>query len=278
MMLIETHSPIAGTMGILVHHLGLETFEKRFIPVLRAGTEVPCEITRKFSTTIDNQRTIEIAIYRGIGEFTAEATLLGCYKIDNLPESPAGVPEVLITFQVLTSGNILLGAVNGKTETELSIAPVEGNPDDNPRYKPVMLEVLEMILEQIHSLHRLSASSIELASYDVEIYTTQHKTKELDGLEREYLAHLRITNDANILKHIIDPGVRGFGIPINLILATYKRLLQLQPQKELLIEFADYLEIFGSEWEAKGKLIKQYIAQDNLIEALRISSYVDYFD
>ena len=91
------------------------------ILLIRKGIKVPCESTQIFSTVSNNQTEVRIAIYGGVGDFINSANVVGRYTVGNLSLAPAGVPQIVITFRILTSGDIIVEAINGKTRDMLIV-------------------------------------------------------------------------------------------------------------------------------------------------------------
>jgi hypothetical protein len=134
--LLEPHSSIIESGGFLARDLWLTALAQikvtqrssdikwKYFPrilFLGKGIKAPCECAHTFSTVSNNQTDIPITIYSGVKDFLDSANIIGRYTIGNLPPALAGVPQVVITFNVLTSGDIIVEAINGKTNDMLTV-------------------------------------------------------------------------------------------------------------------------------------------------------------
>ena len=81
------------------------------VPVLKANTAIPTSFSRTFTTSRDNQDTIDLSIMQGVAK-------LGLLKIDLKP-APKGTPRVTVEFTVDADGILSV------TATDLSTGSVK---------------------------------------------------------------------------------------------------------------------------------------------------------
>ena len=105
----EARSP-AVIRGRLVEDVGIETLGGVFTPLLERGRAVPCEVSETFSTATDNQREIEIRLFRGIAKLAHDAKRLGRFAITDIPPGPRGTIIVTVSISVASDGSISLDA------------------------------------------------------------------------------------------------------------------------------------------------------------------------
>ncbi|WP_440945327.1 hypothetical protein ACSAZL_14425 [Methanosarcina sp. T3] len=88
---------------------------------------------------------------------------------------------------------------------------------------------------------------------------------------------LKENDDPKLLITIIEDDKKRYDMPISLMFLVYQRLIELQPQKENVLEFIYYLEpVSGPDWEEEIDAMKKSIAEDNMPEAVGIALKVDY--
>lgn len=106
---------------ILSHSLGVEvqspTNKKKMIlsKILNKGSEYPCEFTKVYTTTRDNQTTVPIFIYEAgadaedIEDIEAHE-YYGDVSLENIAPAPARVPKISVTFNYDLSGTLFVTA------------------------------------------------------------------------------------------------------------------------------------------------------------------------
>ena len=88
----------------LVESIGIETLGGVFLPLLRAGCELPCKETYSFSTAEDQQRSIDIRLYRGVVSSAEENHFLGRFSVTEISPAPRGVPNIDVTIEAKADG------------------------------------------------------------------------------------------------------------------------------------------------------------------------------
>ena len=106
-------APIATALPFTV---SLETFGGVATPLIRKGSSLPAEASETFSTAADNQTSVEIKLFAGERNKSAENTALGTFQLGQIAEAPKGVPQIrlkatidphlvlVVTAEDLTSG------------------------------------------------------------------------------------------------------------------------------------------------------------------------------
>ena len=93
--------------GRLVESVGVETLGGVFTPLLRTGCMEPCVITEHFSTAADNQKSIQVHLYRGSGARVADNRDLGVFVIEGIRAAPRGNPKIEIVISASREGLLL---------------------------------------------------------------------------------------------------------------------------------------------------------------------------
>lgn len=97
-------------LDVLPHSIGVVAANGAVQRVLRRNVAIPVEQSKLFSTAHDNQTEICIRIVQGESLEAQHNTELGVLTLDNLRAAPRGKVEVLVTFEVDTSGILNLTA------------------------------------------------------------------------------------------------------------------------------------------------------------------------
>ncbi len=109
-VVVQKSSGILGEQKVIMEALGIETLGGVFAPIIEVGCRAPFSQTELFSTAVDNQDQIEIALYRGNAKLTRDNAFLGRFAVYEIPLAPRGVPKIAITLTVSTDGDIILTA------------------------------------------------------------------------------------------------------------------------------------------------------------------------
>lgn len=93
--------------------IGIETVNNTMCKILSRNTLIPCYATQYFSTSEDNQTSIEIKLFQGERDNTNENFYLGSFSMDDLEKMPQGKIVVIINISVTTDGLI---SIEGKVK------------------------------------------------------------------------------------------------------------------------------------------------------------------
>jgi len=96
--------------------------------IIERNTSVPIKQTRHYVTTKENQVRMNIDIREGEREMAKENNLLGNFRLEGIPQGPAGSQQVEITFEIDTFGILNVSAVSksGNASVQLTIENDKG--------------------------------------------------------------------------------------------------------------------------------------------------------
>jgi molecular chaperone DnaK len=101
--------------------LGLETIggvKKALIP---RNTTIPVRRSDIFSTSENNQNTVEIHVVQGEREMAVDNKSLGRFKLYGIPPAPRGIPQIQVAFDIDANGILQVTALDRTTGREQSI-------------------------------------------------------------------------------------------------------------------------------------------------------------
>jgi molecular chaperone DnaK len=84
--------------------LGVEVKGGLFERLIERNTTIPTEESKVFTTAQDNQTIVQIRVFQGEREVAEENELLGEFTLTGIPPSPAGVPQIEVTFSLDENG------------------------------------------------------------------------------------------------------------------------------------------------------------------------------
>jgi molecular chaperone DnaK len=84
--------------------LGVEVKGGLFERLIDRNTTIPTEESKIFTTAQGNQTMVQIRVFQGEREIAEENELLGEFSLTGIPPSPAGVPQIEVTFSIDENG------------------------------------------------------------------------------------------------------------------------------------------------------------------------------
>ena len=84
--------------------LGVEVKGGLFERLIERNATIPTEESKIFTTAQDNQTMVTIRVFQGEREIAEENELLGEFSLTGIPPSPAGVPQIEVTFSLDENG------------------------------------------------------------------------------------------------------------------------------------------------------------------------------
>lgn len=95
--------------------LGVEMQGGIMAVVVPRNTPIPCQKSKIFTTSADNQTTVTFPVYEGERLMTKENNLLGEFSLSGLVPAPRGTPELLCTFDLDANGILKVTAQDKTT-------------------------------------------------------------------------------------------------------------------------------------------------------------------
>jgi molecular chaperone DnaK len=101
--------------------LGLETIGGVMKKLIPRNTTIPVRRSDIFSTSENNQNTVEIHVVQGEREMAADNKSLGRFKLYGIPPAPRGIPQIQVSFDIDANGILQVTALDRTTGREQSI-------------------------------------------------------------------------------------------------------------------------------------------------------------
>jgi molecular chaperone DnaK len=112
--------------------LGIEVKGGLFERLIERNTTIPTEESKIFTTAADNQTSVQVRVFQGEREIAEENELLGEFHLTGIPPSPAGTPQIEVSFNIDENGIVNVSAEDkgsGNRE-EITIEGGAGLSDD----------------------------------------------------------------------------------------------------------------------------------------------------
>ncbi|HXQ37624.1 MAG TPA: molecular chaperone DnaK [Anaerolineales bacterium] len=116
--------------------LGVETLGSVMTKMIERNTTIPVRKTETYSTAADNQTAVDIHVLQGERPMAADNMSLGRFRLDGIPPSPRGIPQVEVTFDIDANGILHVTAkdkASGKEQKVTITASTNLNKSDIDR-------------------------------------------------------------------------------------------------------------------------------------------------
>jgi molecular chaperone DnaK len=116
--------------------LGVETLGGVMTKMIERNTTIPVKKTEVYSTADDNQTAVDVHILQGERAQASDNMSLGHFRLEGIPASPRGVPQVEVTFDIDANGILSVSAkdrASGKAQQITVTASTNLNEGDIER-------------------------------------------------------------------------------------------------------------------------------------------------
>ncbi|MFK7936830.1 MAG: Hsp70 family protein, partial [Saprospiraceae bacterium] len=84
--------------------LGIETVGGLMDVIIPRNSKVPTAVGRDYTTSVDGQKNLKVAVYQGERDLVQDNRKLGEFILKGIPPMPAGLPKIEISFQLDADG------------------------------------------------------------------------------------------------------------------------------------------------------------------------------
>lgn len=108
--------------------LGIETVGGLMDVIIPRNSKVPSKAGRQYTTSVDGQKNLKIAVYQGERDLVQHNRKLGEFILRDIPAMPAGLPKIDIQFILNADGILTVRAreLRSGLETQVEIRPTYG--------------------------------------------------------------------------------------------------------------------------------------------------------
>ncbi|MFT4761320.1 MAG: molecular chaperone HscA [Paraglaciecola sp.] len=124
--------------------LGIETVGGLMDTIIPRNSKVPSKVGRNYTTSVDGQKNLKIAVYQGERDLVADNRKLGEFILKGIPPMPAGLPKIEIQFLLNADGILKVKAKELRSNVATSI-------DIKPTYGITEEEMGKMLIDSIHN-------------------------------------------------------------------------------------------------------------------------------
>lgn len=113
--------------------LGIETVGGLMDVIIPRNTKVPAGAGRQYTTSVDGQKNLKIAVYQGERDLVEHNRKLGEFILKGIPPMPAGLPKIDIRFLLNADGILTVRAkeLRSGVEQEIEIRSTYGISEED---------------------------------------------------------------------------------------------------------------------------------------------------
>ncbi|SFQ65946.1 Fe-S protein assembly chaperone HscA [Hymenobacter arizonensis] len=162
--------------------LGIETLGGLLDPIIPRNSKIPTKAGRQYTTSIDGQVNLKIAVYQGERDLVSQNRKLGEFTLQGIPAMPAGLPKVDVNFLLNADGILQVEAIELRSNTrqQVEIKPQYGLTDE--QVEQMLMDSLVNAKEDVAARLLIEArTAAEQLLYQVDNFTRknrQHLTEE----------------------------------------------------------------------------------------------------
>lgn len=101
--------------------LGVETLGGVFTKLIERNTTIPTKKSQVFTTSADNQTSVDIHVLQGERPMAQDNVPLGRFQLVGIPPAPRGIPQIEVTFDIDANGILNVSAKDLATGKEQKI-------------------------------------------------------------------------------------------------------------------------------------------------------------
>ena len=156
--------------------LGIETMGGVFTKLIEANTTIPTKKSEVFSTSSDNQSSVELHVLQGERSMAKDNRTLGKFNLDGIMPAPRGIPQIEVTFDIDANGILSVSAKDKATGKENKIR-IEGGS----QLTKEEIEKMKNEAEANAEADKAEKEKVEkLNAADSLIFQTEKQIKEFD--------------------------------------------------------------------------------------------------
>ncbi len=122
--------------------LGIETLGGLLDPIIPRNSKIPTKAGRQYTTSVDGQVNLKIAVYQGERDLVSQNRKLGEFVLTGIPAMPAGLPKVDVNFLLNADGILQVEAIELRSNTRQKV-------DIKPQYGLTDEQVEQMLMDSL---------------------------------------------------------------------------------------------------------------------------------
>ena len=176
--------------------LGIETVGGLMDVIIPRNSKIPTKVAKNYTTSVDGQTKLKIAVYQGERELVNDNRKLGEFILQGIPAMPAGLPKIEVQFFLDADGILKVSAKELRSGIEQSI-------EIQPSYGLSDQEVENMLLDSFQHAQQDIEARILLEVQQEAQQILYHTEKFLKN-HQDLLLKEEIENTQKLMYHLQD--------------------------------------------------------------------------
>ncbi|GAA6616796.1 molecular chaperone DnaK [Scytonema sp. NUACC26] len=190
--------------------LGLETIGGVMKKLIPRNTTIPVRRSDIFSTSENNQNSVEIHVVQGERDMASDNKSLGRFKLYGIPPAPRGIPQIQVSFDIDANGILQVTALDRTTGREQSItvqgastlteAEIRKAIQDAEKYSEIDRQRKERVEKRTRSEALILQAERQLreVALDFGMQVARTRRQKIDNICRELRESLQADDDRGI--------------------------------------------------------------------------------
>lgn len=168
--------------------LGIETVGQLMDVLIPRNTKIPFRAGRQYTTSVDGQKNLKIAVYQGERELVSDNRKLAEFVLKNIPPMPAGLPKIEIIFTLNADGILKVKAkeLRSDLEQEIEIKPTYGITEEE-----MALMLIDSIKNAESDIHFKALQEARNEAEGTILATTKFLAQNADWLNADEVRFLK---------------------------------------------------------------------------------------
>lgn len=187
--------------------LGIETMGGLMDSIIPRNSKIPTKAGRQYTTSVDGQGSMKIAVYQGERDLVKENRKLAEFDLKGIPGMPAGLPKVDVNFILNADGILTVEAIelrSGVKQT-VEVKPQYGLTDE--QVETMLMDSITHAKDDVSTRMLIEArTTADQMLYQVENFlrkNAEHLTQEEVSITRANVEKLRATLPAGTKDEIL---------------------------------------------------------------------------
>jgi molecular chaperone DnaK len=154
--------------------LGVETMGGVMTRVIERNTTIPVKKSQIFSTAEDNQPAVDVHVLQGERQLVTDNISLGRFRLDGIPSSQRGLPQIEVTFDLDANGILIVAAKDKATGKEQNVTISASTNLDKSEIDRLVQEAKQHEVDDLHRRELIESKN----TADQMIYLSEKELKD----------------------------------------------------------------------------------------------------
>lgn len=163
--------------------LGVETMGGVMTRVIERNTTIPVKKSQIFSTAEDNQPAVDVHVLQGERQLVTDNISLGRFRLDGIPSSQRGLPQIEVTFDLDANGILIVAAKDKATGKEQNVTISASTNLDKSEIDRLVQEAKQHEVDDLHRRELIESKN----TADQMIYLSEKELKDGSNMDDSQL-------------------------------------------------------------------------------------------